>query len=66
MKKSLIALAVLASLAAAAQAQSNVTLYGRVDLGLQRSLGGDINRLEPGSGSRLGVRGVAWKTWAVA
>lgn len=58
MKKSLIALAVLGSLAAAAHAQSNVTLYGRVDLGLQRGLGDDITRLEQGSGSRLGVRGV--------
>lgn len=58
MKKSLIALAVLGSLAAAAHAQSNVTLYGRIDLGLQRGLGDDITRLEQASGSRLGVRGV--------
>lgn len=58
MKKSLIALAVLGGLAAAAQAQSSVTLYGRVDLGLKYGLGDDITRLEQGSGSRLGVRGV--------
>ncbi|WP_062195424.1 porin [Caldimonas taiwanensis] len=58
MKKSLIALAVLGSLAAAAQAQSSVTLYGRVDLGLKRDIGDDTTRLEQGSGSRLGVRGV--------
>jgi predicted porin len=58
MKKSLIALAVLGSLAAAAQAQSNVTLYGRVDLGVARNLGNDYLVMQNGSGSRLGVRGV--------
>jgi predicted porin len=58
MKKSLIALAVLGSLAAAAQAQSNVTLYGRVDLGVARNLGDDYMVMQNGSGSRLGVRGV--------
>ncbi|MCX7218234.1 MAG: porin [Burkholderiales bacterium] len=36
MKKSLIALAVLSAVAGAAQAQSSVTVYGLVDMGLQR------------------------------
>ena len=58
MKKSLIALAVLGTLAATAQAQSNVTLYGRVDLGVARNLGDDYMVMQNGSGSRLGVRGV--------
>lgn len=37
MKKSLLALAVLGAFAGAASAQSSVTLYGRVDLGIQNS-----------------------------
>ena len=34
MKKSLLALAVLTAVSGAASAQSSVTLYGKVDLGL--------------------------------
>ncbi|PPE66667.1 porin [Caldimonas caldifontis] len=58
MKKSLLALAVLGTLAGAAAAQSSVTLYGRVDLSLARNLGTDYMVMQNGSGSRLGVRGV--------
>jgi predicted porin len=36
MKKSLLALAVLAAFAGAAQAQSSVTVYGRMDIGVQK------------------------------
>ena len=57
MKKTLIAMAALGALAGAAQAQSNVTLYGRVDLGLARNIGEDHFVMQEGSGSRLGVRG---------
>jgi predicted porin len=73
MKKSLIALAVLGAFSGAASAQSSVTLYGIVDIGLQYNKLG-VNRgttaapnfqqeavwgVESGgqSGSRLGVRG---------
>jgi predicted porin len=58
MKKSLLALAVLGTLAGAAAAQSSVTLYGRVDLSIARALGTDYLVMQNGSGSRLGVRGV--------
>jgi general bacterial porin, GBP family len=40
MKKSLLALAVLGAFAGAASAQSSVTLYGRVDAGVQRNEAG--------------------------
>lgn len=61
MKKSLIALAVLAA-AGAASAQSSVTLFGVVDVGFQRLSGdgsGNVNKLGTGlnSSSRLGFRG---------
>jgi len=52
-----IALA-LASLAGAAQAQSAVTVYGRVDLSLaQQADSVDNKEVRNGSGSRLGFRG---------
>ena len=62
MKKSLLALAVLASFAGVASAQTNVTVYGVVDMGIQRT---DTNVTEPiwsldsgiQSGSRLGFKG---------
>jgi len=62
MKKSLLALAVLASFAGVASAQTNVTVYGVVDMGLQRT---DTNTTDPKwaldsglqSGSRLGFKG---------
>lgn len=42
MKKSLVALAALAAFAGAASAQSSVTLYGIIDLGLVKQNNGDI------------------------
>ncbi|WP_295760234.1 porin [Undibacterium sp.] len=67
MKKSLIALAVLSAVAGAAQAQSSVTVYGLVDMGLQRqdigatktSASATTTALDSGnqSGSRLGFKG---------
>jgi predicted porin len=64
MKKSLVALAVFGAFAGVASAQSNVTLYGIIDMGLQRndpkapgatSTTGVNSGLQ--SGSRLGFRG---------
>jgi len=62
MKKSLIALAVLATAAGAASAQSSVTMFGIVDAAVQRvnnSGGADVTRLTQGAynSSRFGVRG---------
>lgn len=61
MKKSLIALAVLAA-SGVAMAQSSVTLYGVADLGLVKSSGVSAqmtgNGLMNNGSSRLGVRGV--------
>ena len=63
MKKSLIALAALATVATAAQAQSSVTLYGIVDMGVMSSKTDAANSrvLSTTSGalstSRWGVRG---------
>ncbi|HWZ48799.1 MAG TPA: porin [Herbaspirillum sp.] len=64
MKKSLLALAVLGSFAAAAQAQTSVTIYGIVDMGVfyQNKAGAHNNGLfsvNSGelSGSRLGFKG---------
>jgi predicted porin len=56
MKKSLIALAVLAA-SGTAFAQSTVTIYGKADLGVARSIGSSVNELKQASGSRLGFRG---------
>lgn len=58
MKKSLIALATLTAFAGAASAQSSVTLYGRVDLSINKTTGSTSKNLSNGSGSRFGVRGV--------
>ena len=63
MKHSLIAFAVLAALAGAASAQSSVTVYGKVDLGLVYDTGaaaGKSVRVSSGvtGGSRLGFKGV--------
>ncbi|MDP3844217.1 MAG: porin [Oxalobacteraceae bacterium] len=61
MKKTLIALAVLGSIAGVAQAQSSVTVYGVVDVGLAHENNGadSVTRLDSGnwSGSRLGFKG---------
>ncbi len=62
MKKSLLALAALGSLAGASFAQSTVTIYGIVDAGLVAESGGaagSITKLTSGvaSASRIGFRG---------
>jgi len=63
MKKSLLALAVLTAVTGAANAQSSVTLYGKIDLGLVYDSGnpaGKSVRISSGvtGGSRLGFKGV--------
>jgi predicted porin len=63
MKKSLLALAVLTAVTGAASAQSSVTLYGKVDLGLVLDSGssaGKSVRIASGvtGGSRIGFKGV--------
>ncbi|MBT9500460.1 MAG: porin [Burkholderiaceae bacterium] len=62
MKKSLLALAVLASFASAASAQSSVTLFGGVDLNLRyaKSSGATLKTMGTDGiySSRWGVRGV--------
>ena len=61
MKKSLIALSVLAAISGAAQAQSNVTIYGVVDMAFQAESNGAGKKyaIDSGeqSGSRLGFKG---------
>ena len=63
MKKSLLALAVLTAVSGAASAQSSVTLYGKVDLGLVLDSGssaGKSIRISSGvtGDSRIGFKGV--------
>ena len=63
MKKSLLALAVLTAVTGAASAQSSVTIYGKVDLGLvldSGSAAGKSVRIDSGvtGGSRIGFKGV--------
>ncbi|MEN9482538.1 MAG: hypothetical protein RJB37_418 [Pseudomonadota bacterium] len=58
MKKSLLALAVLGAFAGAASAQSSVTLYGKVDLGVGKATGSADKQVRDGAGSRLGIKGV--------
>jgi len=63
MKRSLLALAAWAALAGAASAQSTVTLYGLVDIGIAFESGGpagSVRKLDGSgmhSGNRLGFRG---------
>ncbi|MCW7539875.1 porin [Aquabacterium sp. A7-Y] len=67
MKKSLLALAVLGAFAGAASAQSAVTIYGKIDMGLAKAndgesilTGGPSNdklQVREQAGSRLGFRG---------
>ncbi len=57
MKKSLLALAVLGAFTSVASAQSSVTLYGRLDLSVNKGVGSATKNLSNGSGSRFGVRG---------
>ena len=63
MKKSLLALAALATVAGAASAQSSITMYGIADVGVVRESGnpsGPVTKVTSGvsAGSRLGFRGV--------
>ncbi|MBO9686965.1 porin [Roseateles chitosanitabidus] len=62
MKKSLVALAVLAGFAGAASAQSSVTLFGVIDVAARytKAHGQDTKQLakDGSSSSRIGVRGV--------
>lgn len=62
MKKSVLAIAATAIVSGSAFAQSNVTLYGIVDVGLVResgSLGPSVTKLSSGiaNGSRIGFKG---------
>jgi predicted porin len=59
MKKSMLALAVLALAAGTASAQSSVTIYGKVDLGLGKPIGTRDKQVLDSSAfnSRLGFRG---------
>jgi len=57
MKKSLLALAILGAFAGAASAQSNVTIYGEIDLGLTKSNNGTTTAMNNGDNSRLGFKG---------
>jgi predicted porin len=62
MKKSLIAIAVLAATSSAAFAQSNVTIYGILDAGITAERGGssgNVTKLTSGaaSASRIGFKG---------
>lgn len=58
MKKTLIAGVVLAGLAGVAAAQSSVTVYGKIDLGLGKPTGTDDNQVREGASSRLGFKAV--------
>jgi len=63
MKKSLLALAVLGALSGSVAAQTNVTVYGLLDMGIVRESGGpapgSVTKLTSGiaNGSRVGFRG---------
>jgi predicted porin len=56
MKKSLLALAVLGAFAGAAQAQTNVTIYGQLDVGLTKSTGSTTAE-NAGDNNKLGFKG---------
>jgi predicted porin len=56
MKKSLLALAVLGAFAGAAQAQTNVTIYGQLDVGLTKSSGATTAE-NAGDNNKLGFKG---------
>lgn len=57
MKKSLLALAVLGAFAGAASAQSSVTLYGKVDLGVAKNIKSADKEVRDAAGSRVGIKG---------
>lgn len=56
MKKTLIALAAVAA-TSAAFAQSSVTVYGKVDIGITDRIGSTVTEVREAAGSRLGFRG---------
>jgi predicted porin len=56
MKKSLLALAVLGALAGSAFAQTSVTVYGRMDIGLQKASGNSVT-MGRGDNNVIGFRG---------
>src|SRR5262245_51148723 len=58
MKKSLLALAVLGAFAGAASAQSSVTIYGSLDLGIAKSNGGTAGNNGGQAGN--GAQAKAW------
>jgi predicted porin len=58
MKKSLIALAMLGAFAGAASAQSSVTIFGKMDLGVGKPVGTEDKQVLDAAGSRIGFRGV--------
>ena len=57
MKKTLIALAVLGSVAGVAQAQSAVTIYGVLDAGISKATG-TATKIGSGDNNRIGFKGV--------
>lgn len=56
-RQTLVALAVLGTLAGGACAQSTVTVYGKVDIGFQKGIGTDDKQIATSGDSRLGFRG---------
>lgn len=58
MKKSVIAIAALSALAGVAQAQSSVTLYGRVDMAYGKRAGYQNQGVNDTNSSRIGFKGV--------
>ncbi len=56
MKKTLIALAVLGSIAGVAQAQSAVTIYGKLDVSVAK-VTGETTKMDHNHNSRLGFKG---------
>jgi len=57
MNKSLITFAILAAAAGTAAAQSNVTVYGKIDLGVRKAVGATNSEMATGSDGRLGFKG---------
>ena len=57
MKHHLILCTALASLGTTAFAQSSVTLYGKVDIGVRQGVGTDNKEVATGGDSRFGLRG---------
>lgn len=58
MKKSLIALSVLAAFAGSAMAQSSVTIYGKIDVGVGKPSSTEDKMVMDPTGSRIAFKGV--------